>query len=256
MPLSLLVVDDHEGVANALGELMRAAGCEPVHLADSIASAVAVARRERVDVVTIDLDLGGEDGMDLLGLLREEHPHLPLLVLSATSTPDVVAEALRAGSSGFVPKAASSDDLLAAIKAASEGHTWIPVELIGPVVEHLKEPVPPSDWEILIDTLSERERQVLGLMVDGLSRSEIGTTLSISLNTVRTHVKSILAKLGVHASLEAVSLALRAGIRPDPSAGRRTSGLRPAAGPRSSAGRPRAGSPAAPGGPRGPRPPG
>lgn len=254
MSLSLLVVDDHEGVANALGELMRAAGCDPVHLADSTRSAVDLARRERLDVATIDLDLGGEDGIDLLGILLEEHPHLPLLVLSATATPDVVVAALRAGASGFVPKTSSSDDLLAAIKAAAAGHTWLPVELIGPVIALMKEPPPPSDWELLIDTLSERERQVLGLMVDGLSRSEIGTTLSISLNTVRTHVKSILAKLGVHASLEAVSLALRAGIRPE-GAGR-AAALRSAAAPRPSAGPPRAGSPGAPGARSGPRPPG
>lgn len=255
MSLSLLVVDDHEGVANALAELMRAAGCEPVHLADSISAAVNVSRRERVDVATIDLDLGGEDGLDLLGVLREEHPHLPLLVLSATSTPDVVVTALRGGAAGFVPKTASSEDLLAAIRAAAEGHMWLPVELIGPVVELMKEPPPPSDWELLIDTLSERERQVLGLMVDGLSRSEIGTELSISLNTVRTHVKSILAKLGVHASLEAVSLALRAGIRPE-SAERRNPRFRSAGAPPRSAGPRRAGSPGAPGAPSGPRRPG
>lgn len=231
MSLSLLVVDDHEGVANALAELMRAAGCEPVHIADSTSAAVNLARRERLDVATIDLDLGGEDGLDLLALLIDEHPHLPLLILSATSTPDVVVKALRAGAAGFVPKTSSSEDLLAAIQAAADGHTWLPVELIGPVVEHMKEPAPPSDWEILIDTLSERERQVLGLMVDGLSRNEISTALSISLNTVRTHVKSILAKLGVHASLEAVSLALRAGIRPG-GAGRGRAAVRTGGGPR------------------------
>ncbi len=254
MSLSLLVVDDHEGVANALGELMRAAGCEPVHLADSITDAVAVSRRERLDVATIDLDLGGEDGIELLTILRDERPHLPLLILSAHAAPDVVVAALRAGASGFVPKTASSDDLIAAIRAVSEGHTWLPVELIGPVVELMKEPPPPSDWEILIDTLSERERQVLGLMVDGLSRSEIGAALSISLNTVRTHVKSILAKLGVHASLEAVSLALRAGIRPERPDFRQID-LRSGGARRSSAGPPRAGSPRAPGAPSGPRRP-
>lgn len=255
MSLSLLVVDDHEGVANALAELMRAAGCDPVHIADSRRTAVDLARRERLDVATVDLDLGADDGLDLVAVLLEEHPHLPVLILSATSSPEVVVAALRAGTSGFVPKTASAEDLLAAIRAAAEGHTWLPVELIGPVIALMKEPEPPSDWELLVDTLSERERQVLGLMVDGLSRNEISTALSISLNTVRTHVKSILAKLGVHASLEAVSLALRAGIRPE-GGGQRPGGVRPAGGSRSSAGPPRAGSPGAPGARSGPRPPG
>jgi DNA-binding NarL/FixJ family response regulator len=227
--LSLLVVDDHAGVANALAELLRAAGCEPVTVADSIATALESARRERVDVATIDLDLDGEDGIDLMVRLKEEHPHLPLLVLSATSTPSAVVASLRAGASGFVPKTSSSDDLMAAIGAVDAGHTWLPVPLIGPVVELLREPEPPSEWELLIGTLSQREREVLELMVEGKSRKEIGSELAISINTVRTHVKSILAKLGVHASLEAVSLALRAGMRPE---GAGAGAVRPAVAPR------------------------
>jgi DNA-binding NarL/FixJ family response regulator len=226
--LSLLVVDDHAGVANALAELLRAAGCAPVRVADSIAPALAAARRERIDVATIDLDLGGEDGLDLLVQLKHEHPHLPLLVLSATATPPAVVAALRAGAAGFVPKTSSSEDLMAAIAAADAGHTWLPVALIGPVVALLREPEPPSEWELLVGTLSQREREVLELMVEGRSRKEIGAELAISINTVRSHVKSILAKLGVHASLEAVSLALRAGMRPEGTNG----ALRPGAAPR------------------------
>ena len=76
------------------------------------------------------------------------------------------------------------------------------------------DPPPANDWEGLIETLSAREYAVLELMVAGLDRRAIAEELTISLNTVRTHVKNILAKLGVHASLEAVSFALRAGVRP------------------------------------------
>lgn len=231
MSLSLLVVDDHAGVANALAELLRAAGCGRVDVAHTSAAAVESARRQRVDVATIDLDLDGEDGLELLVRLKDEHPHLPLLVLSATSTPTAVVASLRAGASGFVPKTASSDELMAAIDAVDAGHTWLPVPLIGPVVALLREPEPPSEWEILIGTLSPREREVLELMVEGRSRKEIGAELAISINTVRTHVKSILAKLGVHASLEAVSLALRAGMRPEGSMAV-GGGVRPGAAPR------------------------
>ncbi len=215
MSLSLLIVDDHEGVARALAELLRGSGFGPVHVAHSSTDALGQSRRARPDVATVDLDLGDEDGLELLRSLRAEQPHLPAVVLTATCTVDAALASLRAGAAGFIPKSASSDDLLGGIRAAARGHTWLPLDLTGPIVTRLMEPEPPNDWEELIATLSAREREVLGLMVEGLSRRDIGTTLSISLNTVRTHVKNILSKLGVHASLEAVSLALRAGMRPD-----------------------------------------
>ncbi|HEX2577067.1 MAG TPA: LuxR C-terminal-related transcriptional regulator [Aquihabitans sp.] len=97
-----------------------------------------------------------------------------------------------------------------------EGHTFIPVELVGPVVDIFINPPPEDEWKQLVGALSDRERQVLELMVTGLDRREIAEALTISLNTVRTHVKNILARVGVHSSLEAVSLALRAGMRPVP----------------------------------------
>lgn len=86
--------------------------------------------------------------------------------------------------------------------------------MIGPVIDAVLHPPPASEWEELVAGLSAREYAVLELMVAGLDRREIAEELTISLNTVRTHVKNILARLGVHASLEAVSLALRAGVRP------------------------------------------
>lgn len=215
MSRSLLIVDDHEGVAAALAEMVRAWDCDPVHVAHSSREALAIADRERPDLITVDVDLGDDDGFELLARLRAEHPHRPALVLTGSGTAEVAATALRAGASGFVPKSEPPESLTTALQAALDGHVWLPLHLIGPVARALMQPVPPNDWEALVNTLSTREREVLELMVRGMSRREIASTLYISLNTVRTHVKNILAKLGVHASLEAVSLALRAGIRPD-----------------------------------------
>lgn len=215
MGRSLLIVDDHEGVARALASLLEAAGYGPVHVAHNSGEAITLCDRERPDLVTVDLDLAGDDGLGLLRLLHRDHPNRPSIVLTATGTVDAAVAALKAGAAGFVPKSTSCDDLVQALEAAANGHLWLPVALIGPVVHQLLEPPPPNDWEALVDTLSAREQEVLQLMVRGLSRRDIASALFISLNTVRTHVKSILAKLGVHASLEAVSVALRAGMRPD-----------------------------------------
>lgn len=215
MGRSLLIVDDHEGVARALASLLEAAGFEPVHVAHTSGDALTLCERERPDLLTVDLDLVEGDGLDLLRALRRDHPTRTAVVLTATGTAEAAVASLRAGAAGFVPKSTSSEELVQALEAAVAGHVWLPLPLIGPVVHLLLEPPPPNDWQALVDTLSAREREVLQLMVRGLSRREIASTLFISLNTVRTHVKSILAKLGVHASLEAVSLALRAGMRPD-----------------------------------------
>lgn len=227
MGRSLLIVDDHEGVAGALASMLGASGYDPVHVAHTGEAAITLCDRERPDLITVDLDLVDEDGLDLLRRLRRDHPGRPAVVLTATGTVDAAVASVRAGAAGFVPKSTSSEDLVRALNAAVEGDMWLPLPLIGPVVRLLLEPPPPNDWEALISTLSAREREVLQLMVRGLSRRDIAGALYISLNTVRTHVKAILAKLGVHASLEAVSVALRAGMRPDdplPKAGGQPSG--------------------------------
>lgn len=195
--------------------MLAASGYDPVHLARTKAEAVAMCARVRPDLITVDLDLDHDDGLDLLAELGRTDPHRPAVVLTATGTTEAMADALRAGAAGFVPKSASSDDLLAALDAALAGEMWLPQALVAGTVRRLLEPPPPNDWRALVDTLSPREREVLQLMVRGSSRREIAATLYISLNTVRTHVKSILSKLGVHASIEAVSVALRAGMRPD-----------------------------------------
>ncbi len=215
MGRSLLIVDDHEGVARALASMLAASGFDPVHVAHTAADALATCERERPSLLTVDLDLGDDDGLDLLAHLVRAHPSRPVVVLTASGTAEAAASSIRAGAAGFVPKSAPSEELVEALDAVAGGQMWLPPTLLGPVVKLLLEPAPPNDWEALIDSLSAREREVLQLMVRGLSRREIASTLYISLNTVRTHVKAILAKLGVHASLEAVSLALRAGMRPD-----------------------------------------
>lgn len=214
MDRSLLVVDDHENVAVAIAHLAATDGWHPVHVADGCQTALASAAQHRPDLVTVDLSLGDENGLDLIVELREQYPHLPIAVLTATGTAERAVDCLKAGANAFIPKSTQPDELMAALRAALDGHTWLPVGMIGPVLQTVLDPPPASEWEELVNNLSAREHTVLELMVAGLDRRDIAGTLTISLNTVRTHVKNILAKLGVHSSLEAVSLALRAGMRP------------------------------------------
>ncbi|HWJ61938.1 MAG TPA: response regulator transcription factor [Acidimicrobiales bacterium] len=214
MASSLLIVDDHPWLADALAQLAGAAGWDPVEVATTSDDARARARRMRPDLVSIDLALGDDDGLDLLSDLREDQPHLTAVIVTGDVGGARALECLEAGAQGFVPKSAHPEEILAAFDAAMAGHTWLPVPLIGEVVEAALHPPPPTVWVELVDCLSDRERDVLALMVAGLDRRQIADELMISFNTVRTHVKHVLSKLGAHSTVEAISVALRAGVRP------------------------------------------
>jgi len=214
MTASLLIVDDHPWLADAVAQLVASAGWSPVEMATSTADALALARRLRPDVVSVDLTLGDDDGLDLISNLLEDQPHLAVVVLTGASSGPRALECIAAGARGFIPKSAAPEEILAAFEAVFQGHTWLPVSLIAGVLDAALHPPPPTVWVELIDSLSEREREVLELMVAGLDRHQIAEELMISFNTVRTHVKHVLAKLGAHSTVEAVSVALRAGVRP------------------------------------------
>ncbi|WP_426573882.1 LuxR C-terminal-related transcriptional regulator [Aquihabitans sp. McL0605] len=214
MSRSLLIVDDHPWLAEALAQLASAAGWDPVDIAHTSSEGRALAQRLRPDLVSVDLTLGEEAGLTLIGELLEDQPHLTVVVLTGDVAGARALECIAGGASAFIPKSAQPDEILAAFDAASAGHTWLPVPLIGDVIDAALNPPPPTVWAELVASLSDREHDVLQLMVAGLDRRQIADELMISFNTVRTHVKNVLAKLGAHSTVEAVSVALRAGMQP------------------------------------------
>lgn len=214
MSPSLLLVDDHPWLAESLSDLASDAGWDPVTIATSWSEGYALAQRLRPDVVSIDLTLGDESGLLLIQRLHEEQPHLTLVALTGNVSGACALECFAAGAKAFIPKSTQPEETLAAFEAAHGGYTWLPMSLIGPVIDAVLHPAPPSMWAELVGCLSDRELEVLSLMVAGHDRRQIAEDLTISINTVRTHVKNILAKLGAHSTVEAVSVALRAGMSP------------------------------------------
>ena len=211
----VLIVDDHKSVAEAVAQLLGGVGWGPITAATSASEALAALDRVRPDVVIVDLRLGDSDGIQVLeGIRGRRNPPAALVLTAMGSVQDAVAS-VRAGARGFVPKGARPHELVQAVAAVAAGGGWMPPNLLGPVFTELLEPAPPTEWQSLVASLTAREREVLELMVAGYDRPAIARRLMISLNTARTHTKNILSKLGVHSSLEAVSVALRAGLRPD-----------------------------------------
>jgi len=210
----VVIVDGHEDLLEALADLLSRSGWGPVTTATSAAAGFVAIERLRPDVAIIDLSVSDGEGMHLVHRVRGLRDAPPLVVLSARSATDVAVASVRAGARAFVPKSARAQDVVDAAEAVVAGGGWMPDDLLGDVLASLLEPKAPTEWEALVQGLTRREREVLDLMVEGFARPSIARYLDISLNTVRSHTKNILAKLGVHSSLEAVSVALRAGVRP------------------------------------------
>jgi DNA-binding NarL/FixJ family response regulator len=216
--LRILVVDDHRAFADALSAGLRAcAAVKTVRVASSLGEARREADPDEVDVAIVDVRLGDGSGIDLVRELSRSAPDIRAVVV--TAFPDAVtgAAAILAGAYGFMGKDVAFDQLLEVVRGAARGESRFPPALLTSILRVLR-----NHREIheRLSGLSPREYEVLLLMVGGYDRTDIARSLYLSVNTVRSHVKNILAKLDVHSSLEAVSLALQAGVRPPPAADR------------------------------------
>ena len=221
--LRVLIVDDHRVFAEAIASRLQVeADLHVVGQANTAAQALDAVETLDPDVVLLDVELGGDDGIDLASRLRATYPSLAIIVVSFLTDPVRVGEAVRAGAAGWVTKDAPTEELLGAIRGVAVGESWIPPRLLTGVLRDLltTRRLVDEDEERL-GRLTPRERSVLDMMADGLDRSAIAERMFLSTNTVRTHVQNIFAKLHVRSSLEAVALALRVrSTRPVAVAGR------------------------------------
>ncbi|MDQ1484443.1 MAG: hypothetical protein QOJ62_136 [Actinomycetota bacterium] len=186
-----------------------------VGTATDASRAIGMARSLRPDVITLDANLGDEDGVDVARELCETPTPPRIVMVTCVDDVDRILQAIWAGAVAWVPKETGSAILAEVIRAAVHGHAWLPPALLGAVLQTIvtASAGQPPDGSRL-GALTPRERQVLRCMLAGLDRSATAEFLGLSLNTVRTHAQSILTKLHVHSALEAVSVALGAGMRP------------------------------------------
>ncbi|MBW8483991.1 response regulator transcription factor [Actinomadura parmotrematis] len=215
-PTRVLIVDDHALFAEALAaRLGREPDLVPLPVAADARRALALAATEGPDVVLLDLVLGAESGLDVLDRLRERHPRVRVVVLTASDDLDAMVQAVRRGAVGWLSKTEGAGLVAQVVRSAARSGGWLPPAVLGEVLRRLRagEPEPNGGARRLAE-LTPREREVLQCMVDGLNRAEIAERLGLSANTVRTHTQNLLAKLGMHSALEAITLAMRAGMRP------------------------------------------
>lgn len=209
MTVRVLLVDDHAmlraGLASVLGSDDE---IEVVGEAGDGAAAVAEARRTRPDVVLMDIEMPGVDGITAISRLAQTAPETRALVLTTFDVDDYVLGALRAGAAGFLLKTTPPRELIRAVKDCAAGGSALGPTVVGRLVASYVGQRPASVPQL--EQLTERELEVLRVMARGLSNLEIAAELHLTENTVRTHVAHILRKLQVRDRVQAVILAHRA----------------------------------------------
>ena len=204
-PIRVVIVDDHAMVAESLKRLLEAEhDMQVVALAVNVAGAIEAARMCQPDVMVMDYGLPDGDGVSATTFIRNELPRMKVLLLTGSSSPDIVAAALDAGCVGYVEKTNAAASLTSAVRSVFAGEAVLPQAKLGRLLA--RGDAGPSE------TLTKREREILTQVEGGASNKAIAAELTVSLNTVRTHVQSILKKLGAHSKLEAVSLARARGV--------------------------------------------
>lgn len=211
--IRVLIVDDHELFRRALREHLEANGVDVVGEAQDAEGAVAVATETAPQVVLMDIRMPGGSGIDATRRLLEAVPGTQVLMLTIHTEDVVIAEAIMAGASGYLLKDAGGDQILAAIAAAHSGETPLSPRIASALIRLIRErEPPPATRSGELPRLTEREREVLGLIAEGRENNEIAAALVISPETVKTHVSSILEKLEADNRAQAAVTAVRAGL--------------------------------------------
>jgi NarL family two-component system response regulator LiaR len=204
MQIRVMLVDDHAVVRSGLGAfLMAFDDLELVAEASSGEQAVAMCSRFRPDVVLMDLKMPGMDGAAATQKIREHCPEIQVIALTSFKEQELVEGAVQAGAIGYLLKNVSADELADAIRSAHAGRPTLAPEAAQALIQSTRRPQTPGY------DLTERELEVLALMVEGLSNPEIAERLIVSRSTVKFHVSNVLSKLGAASRTEAVSLALK-----------------------------------------------
>jgi two-component system response regulator DevR len=210
-PIRVLIVDDHEVLAASLAMVLdREDDITTVGTAANLAQARVMIPSSRPDVVLLDHRLPDGDGVGAIRELRALRPGVEVVVLTASAADHVLVAAIDAGASGFLSKTRGLQEVTAAVRAAAVGESVISPEMLARLMTRFH-----RGRENKAAELTEREREVLALVAEGLSNAAIAERLVVSVHTVRNHIAGLSAKLGAHSKLEALSIAVRQGLLPD-----------------------------------------
>lgn len=202
-PLRVLLVDDHALVRSAIRQALTAPDVEIVGETATAEEALELAPRLRPDVLLLDIDLPGLNGIEAVRELAPRLPMTRIVMLTVSNDRRDLLDAVRHGAAGYLTKDLSGDALLRAVRGLRRGDLPMSRVHAAKVLEHLTRTARPGDGHELGSSLSAREVEVLRLLVDGMTDREIAAALAISPRTVESHVSNLLRKLGVRNRAEA-----------------------------------------------------
>ncbi|HWQ93005.1 MAG TPA: response regulator transcription factor [Clostridia bacterium] len=201
-PIRIVIADDHVVVRDGIAAIL---GMQPdmkvVGQASNGEEACALFEKHAPDLMLLDLRMPKMDGLDVIRRIHSRHPGARIVIVTTYDDDEDIFRALKAGAQGYLLKDASRQQISEAIRVVHAGQRYIPANVALKMAKHVSRP-----------ELTEREHEVLRRMARGESNKEIGNSLSISEGTVKTHVKSILSKLGVAGRTEAVATASQRGL--------------------------------------------
>jgi NarL family two-component system response regulator LiaR len=204
-----MLVDDHTMVRRGLATFLKV--FDDLQLAGEAENgedAIRLCAEVMPDVILMDMVLPVMDGATATRLIRQQYPQIQVIALTSFKEGQLIKNALEAGAIGYLLKDVSADELVQAIRAAHAGRATLSPEAAQALVQTASQPPPPGH------DLTERECEVLTLMIEGLNNTQIAGRLTVSPSTIKSHVSNILSKLGVASRTEAVTLALRNHIIP------------------------------------------
>jgi DNA-binding NarL/FixJ family response regulator len=206
-PIRVLLVDDHSVVRMGLRAFFDMLDdIEVVGEASDGSEGVAMARRLEPDVVLMDLLMPNMDGVTAIGRIKAERPVTEIVTMTSFIEEEKVTSALEAGASGYVLKDAEAEEVAAAVRAAHAGEVHLDPAVARLLAQRMRDRKSPKDE--LAEPLTEREKDVLRLLGQGMSNKEIGSTLFITERTARTYVSNILGKLGLASRTQAALYAV------------------------------------------------
>jgi two-component system, NarL family, response regulator LiaR len=203
-PIRVFLVDDHAMVRRGLATFLKVFDdLLLVGEAENGVEAIQRCTQIQPDVVLMDMVMPIMDGISAIRAIRQKFPQIQVIALTSFKEGDLIKNALEAGAIAYLLKDVSADELAQAIRAAHAGRATLSPEAAQAIVEIANQPPVPG-----LD-LTEREREVLTRMIEGLNNTQIAGRLGVSSSTIKSHVSNILSKLGVASRTEAVTLALR-----------------------------------------------
>lgn len=209
-PIKVLIVDDHILFAESISRTLEAHGLNVLGIAGSEQDALPLARSGRPDLVLMDLGLPDADGADVAHKILAECPDAKILVVTSNTSSRRVAELIRDGFQGYLTKDTPLAQFVSAVRAAIDGQVVMPMRMARAVAGNKSQEE--TDAALLAEHLTSREHEVLALLASGATSEVIAEDLSVSLNTVRTHIQNVLTKLQVHSRLEVATFAVKYGI--------------------------------------------